>query len=98
MRGLKKGDTVSPETIKKELRTVRAALGIAKRWKYIAEVPTLPEIEGYGKDKPFVTALPKNSWVGNQGECNPGRRETPLGPWPRSGLPRFPASSRSPWR
>lgn len=54
MPGKKKGDKVSPETVRKELRTVRAALGVAVRWKYLAEVPLLPEIDGYGKDKPFV--------------------------------------------
>ena len=40
---------------KKELRTVRAALNVAKRWEYHNEVPPMPAIDGYGKDKPFVT-------------------------------------------
>ena len=31
MREPKKGDTINPETIKKELRTLHTALGIAKR-------------------------------------------------------------------
>jgi integrase len=53
--GKKKGDTVSVETVKKELRTVRAALNYAKKWKYLAECPEMPQIDGYGKDKPFVT-------------------------------------------
>lgn len=55
MRGKKKNETVSPETVRKDLRTIRAALGQAKRWKYLAQVPATPEVDGYGKDKPFVT-------------------------------------------
>jgi integrase len=53
--GKKKGDTISVETVKKELRTIRAALNYAKKWKYLAECPDTPQVEGYGKDKPFVT-------------------------------------------
>jgi integrase len=53
--GKKKGDTISVETVRKELRTIRAALNCAKKWKYLAECPDIPQIEGYGKDKPFVT-------------------------------------------
>ena len=37
--GKKKGETVSPATLNKELRTLKAIFGVAKRWKYIAEVP-----------------------------------------------------------
>jgi len=55
MPGKKKGETVSPETVKKDLRTIRAALSQAKRWKYLEAVPEMPVVEGYGKDKPFVT-------------------------------------------
>lgn len=55
MRGKKKGDTVSAETVKKELRTIRAALTYAVRWRYLAIVPAKPEVDGYGKDKLFVT-------------------------------------------
>lgn len=53
--GKKKGDTLSPETVKKDLRAIRAALSIAQRWDYMRHVPGMPEIKGYGKDKPFVT-------------------------------------------
>ena len=42
MRGKRKGDTVSPETIKKELRAIRAVLNQAKRWKYVQQVPAMP--------------------------------------------------------
>jgi integrase len=55
MRGKRKGDTVSPETIRKELRAIRAALNQAKRWKYLAAVPATPEVKGFGRDKPYVT-------------------------------------------
>jgi integrase len=53
--GKKKGETVSPETVKKDLRTIRAALGQAKRWKYLDTVPEMPVIDGFGRDNPFVT-------------------------------------------
>ena len=54
MPGKKQGDTVSPETVKKELRTIRATLNFAKRWKYLTDVPVMPQIDGFGRDKPFV--------------------------------------------
>jgi len=56
MPGKKRGDTISPETIRKELRAVRAALNQAKRWKYLREVPPMPEVDGFGRDKPYVVA------------------------------------------
>lgn len=55
MRGKKRGDTVAPATVGKDLRTIRAALGQAKRWKYLANVPQVPEVDGFQRDKPFVT-------------------------------------------
>jgi integrase len=55
MRGRKRGDTVAASTIKKELRTIRAALNKAKRWRHVALVPDMPEVEGFERDKPFVT-------------------------------------------
>lgn len=64
MPGKKKGDTVSAETVKKELRTIRAALNYAKKWKYLAACPDMPEIEGYGKDKPFVLEEHFNAIMG----------------------------------
>ena len=38
-RGKKPGSLVSPATVNKELRHLRAALKKAKKWKYLAEVP-----------------------------------------------------------
>jgi integrase len=55
MRGRKQGDTVSAATVRKELRTVRAALNKAKRWNHVIEVPEMPRVEGFERDKPFVT-------------------------------------------
>jgi integrase len=37
--GLKKGDLVSPATVNKDLRILRAAMRKARKWKYIPEVP-----------------------------------------------------------
>jgi len=55
MRGKKPGSTVAAETVRKELRTIRAALSVAVRWKQLDQVPPMPEVDGFGKDKPFVT-------------------------------------------
>jgi integrase len=37
--GKKRGDVVSPATINKDLRHIKAALAKAKRWNYIAQLP-----------------------------------------------------------
>jgi integrase len=55
MRGKRKGDKVSPATILKELRAIRAALNVARKWRYITTVPEMPEVDCYRRDKPFVT-------------------------------------------
>jgi hypothetical protein len=39
MRGKKKKEIISPETVRKNLRVVRAALNQATRWKYSDTVP-----------------------------------------------------------
>jgi integrase len=39
--GKKKGDLVSPATVNKDLRHVKAALGYAKEWGYLIEVPRI---------------------------------------------------------
>lgn len=46
---------IRPATVKKELRHIRAALGVAKRWKYVAEVPEMPEIHEDEREKLHVT-------------------------------------------
>jgi len=53
--GKKKGDLVSPATVNKDLRHVRAALKKAKRWGYIGEVPYF-DMEKVPKELPnYVT-------------------------------------------
>jgi|LSQX01.2.fsa_nt_gb integrase len=54
MHGIHK-QKIRPATVEKELRHVRAALSVAKRWKYIAEVPAMPEILGDQREKAHVT-------------------------------------------
>jgi integrase len=55
MRGKRKGDKVSPATILKELRAIRAVLNVARKWRYVNAVPDMPELDCYRRDKPFVT-------------------------------------------
>jgi len=50
------GDPISPETVKKDLRTIRAALYVAKEWHYIRDVPRMPNPKGHASEKRFVTA------------------------------------------
>jgi len=49
------GDKLSPETIKKDLRTIRAALSIAVDWRYLNSCPKMPKIDGFGEVKRFVS-------------------------------------------
>jgi len=49
------GSKLSPETVRKELRHLRAALGMAVRWKYLREVPALPRVKSDQREKPHVT-------------------------------------------
>jgi integrase len=54
MPGKKQGDTLSPDTVRKELRHIGAALSTAKAWNYLREVPKLPRVQGPEKDKRFM--------------------------------------------
>lgn len=54
MPARKTGDTIAAETVKKELRTIRAALNRAKEWNYIKAVPSLPKVLGYKREKGFM--------------------------------------------
>jgi integrase len=54
MPGKKADELVSPETIKKELRTIRAALSQAHEWGYLPVIPSMPRITGFGKEKNFI--------------------------------------------
>lgn len=54
--GKKKGSKLSPNTVKSELRTLRAALSVAVGWGYLAIMPPPTKIKAHEEDKPFVTA------------------------------------------
>lgn len=55
MRGKKVGDTVAAATIRKELRTIRAALSFAQNEGYILNVPGPVKVAGFETEKRFVT-------------------------------------------
>jgi len=46
---------ISPETVKKELRHLRAALRVAKTWNYLKDVPSLPKVLSDQREKPHVS-------------------------------------------
>ena len=46
---------IRPATVENELRHIHAALAVAKRWKYLAEVPAIPEILSDQREKLHVT-------------------------------------------
>ena len=54
-RGLKRGDTVSPATVNKELRCLKAALRRAKRWKHLDDVPDIEFLQVPGKLIRYMT-------------------------------------------
>ena len=49
------GGPISPHTVKKELRHIHAALGVAKRWNYLRELPDLPKVAADEAEKVHVT-------------------------------------------
>jgi integrase len=54
-RGRKAGDTLAAATVRKDLRTIRAALAVAHDWKYLSVVPKMPDVAGLESDKRFVS-------------------------------------------
>lgn len=50
-----RGGPLSPHTVKKELRHIHAALGVAKRWNFLREVPDLPKVAADEAEKVHVT-------------------------------------------
>jgi integrase len=54
-KGRRPGDTLSPETVRKDLRTIRAALSKAHEWHYLAAIPSMPKVQGFGSEKRFVS-------------------------------------------
>ncbi len=55
-RGLKRGSTVSPATVNKELRHVKATLRIAHDWGYLPNVPKIRMLKEPQKLARYVTA------------------------------------------
>ena len=53
--GMKKGSTVSPATINRELRHVKAVLRLAHDWKYLVEVPKIKMLKEPEKLPRYVT-------------------------------------------
>jgi len=53
--GLREGDLVSPATVNKDLRHLRAVLRIAKEWGFLPEVPRFRMLREPGKLPVFVT-------------------------------------------
>src|SRR5262249_11823903 len=53
--GLKPGSVVSPATINKDLRHIKAALRIAKDWGYLPDVPKIRMVKEPQKLPTFVT-------------------------------------------
>lgn len=54
-RGKQPGSKVSPATINRELRTLRAVLRVAKRWKYIVDVPEIEFLKEELFEPEFIT-------------------------------------------
>ena len=53
--GLKKGSVVSPATVNKELRHIKAVLRVAKDWGYLADVPRMRMLREPVKIPRYVT-------------------------------------------
>lgn len=56
MRGKKQESSISTETIKKDVRTIRAALRVAVEWRYLPEVPGHQKLKGLVQEKRFLRA------------------------------------------
>lgn len=54
-RGRKDGSTVSPVTVNSELKVFRSVFRIAKKWKYMADVPELENVQVFTRMKRYVT-------------------------------------------
>lgn len=53
-RGRKKGDTVSPATLNKELRHIKAVLNVANEWEYLPKVPKFHMLREPEKEPTYV--------------------------------------------
>jgi integrase len=54
-RGKKPGSLVSPCTVNKELRHIKAALAVALEWNYLAKLPKFRSVRELGKIPSYVT-------------------------------------------
>ncbi|MEQ8786210.1 MAG: tyrosine-type recombinase/integrase [Pirellulaceae bacterium] len=54
-RGLKKGSTISPATVNKDLRHLKAVLNVAHEWGYLARVPKFRMLKEPTKLPRFIT-------------------------------------------
>ena len=52
----RKGDSISPATVNKELRTVRAMLNAARRWKIIRDVPEIEFLRCDQEEPEFISS------------------------------------------
>jgi integrase len=55
MRGRNPGSTTAAATIRKELRTVHAALSFALKSLFVSAIPVFPKVDGFETTKRFVT-------------------------------------------
>jgi integrase len=77
-KGKNKGEKVSPATINKELRHVKAALGVAKEWGHLAAVPKFRMEREPGKMPSYV---PPADFAAIYAACDAAKRPTDL-PYP----------------
>ena len=68
--GKKKGDTVSPATINKELRHLKAVLNVAHDWEYL---PTAPKIRMVKEAKKLVLYVSPDHFAAIYGACDEAR-------------------------
>lgn len=68
------GGPISPHTVRKELRHIHAALGVAKRWNYLRDVPDLPKIAADVAEKVHIT---EEHFLALLDACHVARRPAP---------------------
>jgi integrase len=69
-RGRRKGSTVSPATVNKELRHIRAVLAVGKDWGYLPAVPRFRMLREPGKLPRYVTG---DHFAAIYGACDSAR-------------------------
>ena len=56
MRGQKKGSTLSPHTVRLDLRNIHAVLSYAHQLGYLPAIPSTPKVEAEKEDKDYMRA------------------------------------------